>query len=91
MDVAAHIIVKGRVQGVSYRYFTIDRANSLGLTGWVRNVPDGTVEVWAEGDRGLVESFIEMLKVGPRFAAVKDLHIEWKKPTYKEKGFRLLW
>ena len=50
MDVAAHIIVKGRVQGVSYRYFTIDRANSLGLTGWVRHVPDGTVEVWAEGD-----------------------------------------
>jgi acylphosphatase len=91
MDVAAHIIVKGRVQGVSFRYFTIDRATALGLTGWVRNMPNEDVEVWAEGDRGMVESLIEMLKVGPRMAAVKDLQIEWEKPTYKEKGFTLKW
>ena len=91
MDVAAHIIVKGRVQGVSYRFFTIERANSLALNGWVRNLPNGDVEVWVEGDRGLVESLIEMLKVGPRFSTVKDVHIEWKKPTYKEKGFTLKW
>jgi acylphosphatase len=91
MDVAAHIIVKGRVQGVSFRYFTIDKAIKLELDGWVRNLPNGDVEVWAEGDRGLVESLIEELKVGPRFAAVKDLQIEWEKPTYKEKGFNLKW
>ena len=91
MDVAAHIIVKGRVQGVSFRYFTIDRATSLGLTGWVKNLSNSNVEVWAEGERGMVESLIGMLKVGPRLASVKDLQIEWDKPTYKEKGFTLKW
>jgi len=91
MDVAAHIIVSGRVQGVGYRYFVIDKAASLGLTGWVRNLPDGTVEVRAEGDRSLVESLIEMLRVGPRAASVKDLQIVWEKPTFQEKGFNLRW
>jgi len=91
MDVAVHIIVHGRVQGVSYRYFVIEEAHALGLDGWVRNLPNGTVEVWAEGDRGLLESLIEKLKIGPRAAAVKDLEITWQKPTYKEKGFHLKW
>jgi len=91
MDVAAHIIVSGRVQGVGYRYFVIHQATSLGLTGWVRNVPNGTVELRAEGDRSIVESLIQVLKVGPRSASVKDLQVEWEKPTYKEKGFNLKW
>jgi acylphosphatase len=91
MDVAVHVIVKGRVQGVSYRFFVIEEAHKLGLDGWVRNLLDGSVEVWAEGDRSLLETLIELLKVGPRWATVKDLVIKWEKPTYKEKGFTIKW
>lgn len=49
MNKARHYIVTGRVQGVGFRWFTQNRARSLGLCGWVRNMPNGTVEVWAEG------------------------------------------
>ncbi len=91
MDAAAHIIVHGRVQGVSYRYYTIEEAHALGLTGWVQNRLDGTVEVWAEGERGLVEELLKKLAIGPRSATVKDLEITWEKPTFEYKGFELKW
>jgi acylphosphatase len=69
----------------------IEEAHSLGLDGWVRNLLNGTVEVWVEGDRGLLESLIEKIKIGPRASVVKDLEITWEKPNYKEKGFHLKW
>ena len=63
-------IVSGRVQGVSYRYFTQQAARELELTGWVKNLPDGTVEVRVAGDGEVVERFREQLREGPRFASV---------------------
>jgi acylphosphatase len=57
------------------------RATKLGLAGWVQNLFNGDVEIEVEGDRSLLESFIEEVKVGPRSAQVKDLRIEWK--TYE--------
>ena len=65
-----HAFVEGDVQGVGYRYFVIDNARSLGLTGWVRNRFDGSVEVLAEGPRAYLEILIDALQQGPRSARV---------------------
>jgi len=76
-SVGAKILIDGFVQGVGYRYFCLDRARNLGLTGWVKNNPDCTVSAKLEGDRSLIEALIEELKVGPRSAEVRDIKIEW--------------
>jgi acylphosphatase len=83
MQVRIHIIVQGLVQGVGFRYFVYRHALKLGLAGRVQNLFNGDVEIEAEGERSLLEVFIEEVKVGPRSADVKDLHIEWK--TYESK------
>lgn len=75
-------IVRGRVQGVFFRSFVEDWANSLGLTGYVRNLPDrSSLEVKAEGERDKLEKLLEQLKVGPRFAEVERVEIEWGEYT----------
>lgn len=73
----AILLIKGRVQGVFYRYSTREKADSLGLSGWVRNLSDGSVEACALGDRGTIESLIEWCKVGPPHADVKSVHVDW--------------
>ena len=83
MFVRLHMVVQGLVQGVGFRYFVYHHATKLDLAGWVRNLFNGDVEIEAEGERSLLESFIEEVKVGPRSASVKDLRIEWK--TYENK------
>ena len=65
--------VSGRVQGVSFRYFTQQIARELELTGRVQNLPDGTVEVQVAGDSEVIERFREQLSVGPRFASVDHI------------------
>ena len=67
---AVHIIVRGRVQGVSFRYYTLLRANELGVVGWVRNLPDGTVEVLAEGSQKQLDQLTSYLNTGPIGARV---------------------
>jgi len=81
MDAAVHIIVEGLVQGVGYRWYAARRAEALGITGFVRNLYDGTVEVEAAGKRSMLEELIRDLRVGPRSAHVTNLKIEWKKPA----------
>ncbi len=66
-------MVRGRVQGVGFRWWTRNVAGELGLAGWVRNVPDGTVEVVAEGEEGAVGSLAERLKEGPPPARVDSV------------------
>jgi acylphosphatase len=66
-------IVRGRVQGVSYRYFTRQAACELELTGWVRNLADGTVEVRVAGDSEVIERLRQRLLEGPRFAQVDGI------------------
>ena len=73
----AHIIIDGRVQGVSFRAFTSDVAHSLGLFGWVRNLYDGRVEAVFEGDREKVEAAIRQCYEGPPFARVSKVDITW--------------
>lgn len=69
------IYVSGVVQGVGYRYFTKQRANELGVKGYVMNLPDGRVLVVAEAEANTLEKFISALKEGPRFAKVTGLEI----------------
>jgi acylphosphatase len=73
--------VRGRVQGVFYRAFVETRAEELKLTGYVRNRPDGTVEVRAEGERQKLEKLVEHLKAGPPAAWVKEVVAAWAEYT----------
>ncbi len=68
-----HVRVTGMVQGVGFRWFVRERARRLGLKGWVRNLPDGSVEVAASGDPGQLELLKEELQRGPRGADVDKL------------------
>jgi acylphosphatase len=70
-------IVSGRVQGVGYRASAAHEARRLGLDGWVRNRPDGTVEVDAQGDRTALEAFLVYLRQGPAGARVKLVDVDW--------------
>jgi len=81
------LIVRGVVQGVGYRYFAMGSARRLGLEGFVRNLPDGTVEVDVQGEEGMLKEFIDELKVGPRASNVTGIDIEELEPTDKFDGF----
>ncbi len=84
-----HIIVKGRVQGVCFRYYTAQRAYQLGLTGTVKNLYDGSVEIFAFGDSLKLETFKKWCHKGPRDAFVKQL--ECKTVAFEEiKGFETI-
>lgn len=82
-------IVYGYVQGVFFRDFVSRRARELGLTGYVRNLPDGTVEVRAEGERKQLEQLIDHLKVGPRLAKVEKVITNWSEYTGNYSGFSI--
>jgi acylphosphatase len=83
------VMIDGRVQGVSFRYYTVRRARDLGLTGYVRNEPDGTVRVVAEGERSRLEELLSFLRVGPRAAVVTDVTIRWPAPTGDFRRFEV--
>jgi acylphosphatase len=71
----AHI--QGIVQGVGFRYFTYREAQAFAITGYVRNLPDGRVEVYSEGPKPDLERFIEILRQGPHFGQVEHLDVQW--------------
>ena len=73
----AHLVVRGRVQGVFYRHSTRERAKELGLSGWVRNLLDGTVEVEVSGKREAVDKLIQWCKSGPPSARVEAVDVNW--------------
>jgi acylphosphatase len=73
-----HAVVRGEVQGVGFRYFLVDSARPLGLRGWVRNLPDGAVELVAEGDRPKLERLLQAAREGPRHARVDGVDVEWQ-------------
>ena len=89
--VSLRAIVYGRVQGVFFRAFTLRKARELGLTGYVRNLPDGEeVEVHAEGERPQLEELVNFLKVGSPAARVEKVATEWSEYTgsYPSFGIR---
>jgi acylphosphatase len=79
--------VVGRVQGVFYRANTRREALSLGLTGWVRNLPDGSVEVVAEGEEDQVEKLISCCRRGPPLAIVRSVEVKRESPVNEFKTF----
>lgn len=81
MEKGLHLIVRGLVQGVGFRYFVLRKASALGLSGFVRNQMDGAVEIVAEGDLALLEDLLSAVRVGPRSAAVRDVAVEWTAAT----------
>lgn len=68
-----HAVVSGRVQGVGFRWFVRQEARRLGVSGWVRNLPDGRVELTAGGEPGAVRRLLEHVRVGPSSAQVDGL------------------
>ena len=84
-----HLIIRGRVQGVGYRFFIVRRAGSLGIAGWVRNRPDGAVELEAEGARARLECLLEAAREGPVGARVTAVDEEWSERAPRLRGFQV--
>ena len=89
MQSSVHIVVSGMVQGVGFRYFVYHHATQLGLTGWVRNLPNGDVEIEAEGKQESVESLITYARRGPRSAVVSNIDVVWKEPHSQFTSFEI--
>lgn len=73
----AHLLITGSVQGVGYRQFVKSHAMKLGLTGWVKNTVEGSVEALVEGEKDSIEQMITLCKKGPFLAEVQDVQVEW--------------
>ena len=84
-----HIVIEGRVQGVFFRASTIEESCKLGLTGWVRNCPDGRVEAVFEGDMHKIDRIIEWCKKGPPGAVVKNVETMWEQATGEYDSFSI--
>lgn len=82
-------LVRGRVQGVGFRWYVEHEAKLLGVSGWVRNNPDGAVEVLATGTREQINALHEHLRMGPRAARVDDVQVFEAQPVQGLKTFRI--
>ena len=85
--IRAHIWVTGRVQGVGFRAHVEYYGSKIGVTGWVRNVGYDTVETVAEGTRTQIDTFIKMVKQGPRASRVDEARVEYEDVTGEFKEF----
>jgi acylphosphatase len=90
MMIARRFIVKGRVQGVGFRYFAIRAARVAGVVGTVRNLPNGDVEALAEGSREAIDEFRVALKRGPSYANVADVDEMEMQPTGRFTQFEVM-
>jgi len=88
MKQSAHLIISGRVQGVFYRQTTKEKARKYGLNGWVRNLPDGRVEVQVEGRKEDVEKLIQWSRQGSSMSQVEEVKVEISQPDGL-KGFEI--
>jgi acylphosphatase len=87
MMVARNYRIRGRVQGVGYRYFTARVARELGVCGWVRNRADGDVEAYAEAEKDVLDRFRTELQSGPAHSGVDEVTEEAVSPTGKYSSF----
>lgn len=85
-----HLYISGRVQGVNYRNNAKYKANQLGLTGWVKNLPDGRVEAVVEGDSEDVYEFVKWCRKGPSRSWVKNVEIEREEVKDEFQRFRVI-
>lgn len=84
-----HLKIFGEVQGVGFRYSTTQKAQELNLTGWVRNGPDGSLEILAQGEKDALEKIISWAKIGPRFAKVEKVEVSWREPRAALSTFEI--
>lgn len=89
MTTAKRFLLSGRVQGVGFRFYAEDAAQREGIHGFVRNLPDGAVEIVAEGDREALERFEWAIRRGPRGARVEQVNVEERTPTGSATGFTI--
>ncbi len=87
--IALRIYVSGIVQGVGYRAFTKRLANSYALSGWVKNLPDGRVEVFVQGDKDVIWDFLKQLWEGPPAGRVDRMEILKEVPSHEERDFTI--
>jgi acylphosphatase len=90
METRVHVIISGRVQGVWYRASTKQKAEELGVSGWVKNTGDGNVEAEFEGDESAVQTMIAWCRRGPPLAKVSDVKIVRKSTGGERPGFTIL-
>ncbi|MBC8044883.1 MAG: acylphosphatase [Rhizobacter sp.] len=89
MEKRIHVTVSGMVQGVGFRWFVHQRATELKLHGFVRNVPDGRVELEAEGNAAQLESLLREVRLGPAGSSVRGIKVEERQVTLAESGFEI--
>lgn len=84
-----HLLISGLVQGVFFRHGTKEKAQSLNLTGWVRNTQEGGVEVVAQGAKENLEELIKWCRQGPPSARVEKVEVEWGEATREFQEFEI--
>lgn len=85
-----HLLISGSVQGVGYRQFVKSSAGKLGLTGWVRNLPDGRVEAVAQGEKQTINELLKRCRKGPFLAEVETIEVREEKEAKMITGFTIL-
>jgi acylphosphatase len=81
MSTAVTVKVTGRVQGVAFRWYAVQEAERLGVTGWVRNEPDGSVAAHLEGEESAVDAMVAWCRRGPSYASVRQVAVTAAQPT----------
>jgi len=89
MLIARRFLVTGRVQGVGYRFFTLTAGRREGINGWVRNLPDGRVEIVGEGDAEAMERFERAIRQGPSGARIEQVEVDAAIPSERVSGFNV--
>ncbi len=88
---AVDMTASGRVQGVGFRFFVRESARRLGAKGWVKNMPDGSVSIHAEGDKETLDELIGRVRQGPAFGNVSGLDVEWVEPSGSFTAFEIIY
>ncbi len=86
----AHVFVSGFVQGVGFRHFVRKKALELGLTGWVKNLPDNRVEALFQGDEKKINEVIEICRKGPFLSEIEDVIVNWVEDQEMYEEFRII-
>ena len=89
MIVARRYVITGRVQGVGFRYFAEAAAARAGVHGWVRNLPDGSLEAFVEGEESAVDAVEAALRRGPSSSRIDDVRVSEETPTHRATGFSI--
>ena len=84
-----HLFISGQVQGVSYRANATRMASMLGVSGWVRNLPDGRVEIVAQGEEKALRNFLAWVHQGPAQSRVDHVETHWDEPTEDQPDFHI--